>query len=72
MKRGKSKDNNVSSFADRIINQPTQTKVPKYRMTIEIDHELWELSRPLLAGKYGQLMEDAIESILKKAGKKSS
>lgn len=59
-------------YIDKIINsKPAGTnKSPKHKMTIHVDHNLWQEALPYLDGKFGALMEGALREFLERVKRK--
>ena len=60
----------VEGFIDEVLGVGKKTKKKKYKMTVTIDHDLWEESMPYLEGKYSTLLEASIKAYMKRLKEK--
>lgn len=51
------------------IEKVPRNRRPKYKLTVQIDHAVWEASCEELGGKYGLLLEEAIREYMARIGK---
>jgi hypothetical protein len=64
-------ENDVDGFISDVLGVKKKRRKKKYKMTVTIDHDLWEESVPYLEGKYSTLLEASIRAYLEREKNKT-